>query len=647
MKWVIVLIFCCVRIDVCAQEQQISRVLEDQAVVNEGIEQEDDALQLDNFKRKKLNVNYATAEDFALFPFWNPLLTEQFIRYKQLLGNLENVLELQAVPGFTEEIVRKLLPFITVSQQVSAKTSILKSLKDSDKMMLVRTSVPIGIADSTVFNPYFLLRCQLKSDRVLFGILTEKDNGESFFQGKNGISFFSKYLVFQHFGKIRKLIIGDYLVNVGQGLVIWQGRPVRKTSLPLLVKREAAQLQPFKSTDENRYMSGMAAEIKIRQLNLMGFLSSNLLDATIKEDTISRIQYISAFRNTGLHRTQSELGSKNSVIVRSVGIAIDYSFSNIKLGYVAVKHNLSVSMFHEPVPYNLFALNGNNWVSQGIHYSATIRNLHFFGETAKDGLKHWATINGILISPDSKLDVSLVYRNIDRSYRSFYSNSFTESTEPNNEEGFYVGMVLKISSKVEFSAYMDQYRFKWMKYSLNKGGWGQDYVAMLLWKPVKTTEMYFRVKKEQKTANGNSVLPMLPVDLIQTNSYRLHVEKQFSLQTSWRMRMEYLSSKIEDHFNYGLLAYTDVFWKIPKRPLQFNGRLMLFETIDYNSRIYAFENDLAFSNSIPSFYGRGVKIYMNMRYSFAKRCNFYLKYSWMKQQEKSTFGLRGEVVIYW
>jgi len=647
MKWFVLILFCWIGIDVCAQEQQFSRILEDQAIATEGSEQEEDDLQFYNLRRKKLNINCATAEELALFPFWNPLLTEQLVRYRMLLGNLENVLELQAVPGFTEEIVRKLLPFITVSQQESAKTSILKSLKESDKMMLVRTSVPIGIADSTVFNPYFLLRYQLKSDHVLMGILTEKDSGEKFYQGKKGISFFSKYVALQNLGKIRKLITGDYMVNIGQGLVIWQGRPIRKTSLPLLVKRESAQLQPYKSTDENRFMRGIAAEFKIRRFNLLGFLSSNTFDATIREDTLMKSQYISSFSNTGLHVTENELIGKNSVLVRSGGVATDYSFSNLKFGYTFVKHNLNVSMIHESLPYNLYALSGKHWVSEGIHYSATIRNLHFFGETAKDGLKHWATINGILISPDPKLDVSLVYRNIDKSYRSFYSNSFTEATEPNNEEGLYMGTVLKLNPRLDFNSYIDIYRFPWLKYGLNKGGWGYDCMTMLLWKPVKTTEIYFRVKKEQKTANGTSVLPMLPVDLIHTTSFRLHLEKQFSLQTSWRMRMEYVSCKMVDQFNFGMLAYTDVFWKIPKSSFQINGRMMVFETTDYKSRIYAFENDLAFSNSIPSFYGRGVKIYMNMRYGIAKRCNFYLKYSWMKQQEKSTFGLRGEVVIYW
>jgi hypothetical protein len=111
--------------------------------------------------------------------------------------------------------------------------------------------------------------------------------------------------------------------------------------------------------------------------------------------------------------------------------------------------------------------------------------------------------------------------------------------------------------------------------------------------------------------------------------------------------MEYVSCRIDDQFNYGVLTYSDVFWKIPKRTVQINGRIMLFETTDYNSRIYAFENDLAFSSSIPSFYGKGIKTYINFRYGITKRCNLYLKYSWMNQKEKSIMGFRGELILHW
>lgn len=644
MRYCFVILFCWIMANVQAQEEQFSRVLEDQILASEGNEQEEDVQMLEGYQRRKLNINLATPQDLAVFPFWNPLLTEQLVRYRKLLGNIEHVLELQAVPGFTPDIIRKLLPYITVIQQESLHESVLKGLQKANQMVLFRTSLMTTNVDTSAFNPYMLLRYQLQSSHVSFGLLTEKDNGESFFQSRKGISFLSNYLSFQQMGRIKKLIFGDYIVSIGQGLILWQGRPVRKTSLPMLIKREAMLLQPYRSTDENRYMRGIALESKFGRVGIMGFISKNGMDATIKEDSIQHIQYITAFSNTGLHRSESELNGKNAIIVQSGGVVFNYTSSRYQIGYGVVQHGMSIPIFREFLPYNLYALNGKRWISQGVHYSTTVRNVHFFGEIAVDGPLHWASLHGLLLSLDPKLDISLLYRKIDKGYRSFLSNAFTEGTEPNNEEGLYMGMIFKLDAKASLGMYVDYYRFPWLRYGINKTGWGQDNMMIFTWKPAKPTEIYFRLKKEQKVANISSELVMLPVGQVQTTSGRFHVEHQFSLQTSWRLRMEYNLYTIDGIKSTGMVTYSDFFWKWPRRSIQFNGRVMLFDTMDYNSRIYAFENDLAFSSSIPSFYGRGIKTYINCRIGIAKRCNIYLKYGLLNKSEEISSTIRMELI---
>lgn len=644
MRYCFVILFCFVIANLHAQDQQISRLLEDQIMASEGNEQEEDVQLLDGYQRRKLDINLATPEDLAVFPFWNPLLSEQLERYRKLLGNIEHVLELQAVPGFTPDIIRKLVPYITVIQQESLQESVLKSLQKSNQMVLVRTSLMTTNFDTSAFNPYMLLRYQLQSTHLSFGLLTEKDNGESFFQSQKGISFLSNYLSFQQLGRVKKLILGDYIVSIGQGLILWQGRPVRKTSLPMLIKREAMLLQPYRSTDENRYMHGIALEAKFGRLGIMGFISKNALDATVKEDSLQQMHFITAFSNTGLHRSETELKGKNAVIVHSGGIVLNYTSSRYNIGYGVVQHHLSIPIFREYLPYNLYALYGKHWMSQGVHYSTTRRNVHFFGEIAVDGPLHWASVHGLLLSLDPKLDISLLYRKIDKEYRSFLSNAFTEGTEPNNEEGIYMGMMFKLDAKVSLGMYVDYYRFPWLRYGINKAGWGQDNMMIFTWKPSKPTEIYFRLKNEQKVANISSGLVMLPVGLVQTTSGRFHVEHQFSLQTSWRMRMEYSLYTVDGIKSTGMVTYSDFFWKWPRRSVQFNGRVMLFDTMDYNSRIYAFENDLAFSSSIPSFYGRGIKTYINCRIGIAKRCNIYFKYGLMNKREEISSTIRMELV---
>jgi hypothetical protein len=43
-----------------------------------------------------------------------------------------------------------------------------------------------------------------------------------------------------------------------------------------------------------------------------------------------------------------------------------------------------------------------------------------------------------------------------------------------------------------------------------------------------------------------------------------------------------------------------------------NAGAAIFETNDYDTRIYAYEPDLLYNFSLPSFYGRGLHYYINM-----------------------------------
>ena len=60
MRYCFVILFCFVIANLHAQDQQISRLLEDQIMASEGNEQEEDVQLLDGYQRRKLDINLAT-----------------------------------------------------------------------------------------------------------------------------------------------------------------------------------------------------------------------------------------------------------------------------------------------------------------------------------------------------------------------------------------------------------------------------------------------------------------------------------------------------------------------------------------------------------------------------------------------------------
>ncbi|HSZ85676.1 MAG TPA: hypothetical protein VK787_06575 [Puia sp.] len=66
------------------------------------------------------------------------------------------------------------------------------------------------------------------------------------------------------------------------------------------------------------------------------------------------------------------------------------------------------------------------------------------------------------------------------------------------------------------------------------------------------------------------------------------------------------------------LTYVDFFYKPAQKLFSGNVRFQYFETGDYNSRVYVYENDVPYSFSIPFYYNKGVRYYLNLSCNLKK-----------------------------
>jgi hypothetical protein len=101
----------CPGVPVSTIEQQLENLTDiDQA------ETEDDSYhqQWERFRRNPLNLNTADENDLRELKILSGLQIANLISYRKLVGKLISVYELQAVPTWDIQIIKKLLPFITV-----------------------------------------------------------------------------------------------------------------------------------------------------------------------------------------------------------------------------------------------------------------------------------------------------------------------------------------------------------------------------------------------------------------------------------------------------------------------------------------------------------------------------------------------------
>jgi hypothetical protein len=87
-----------------------------------------------------------------------------------------------------------------------------------------------------------------------------------------------------------------------------------------------------------------------------------------------------------------------------------------------------------------------------------------------------------------------------------------------------------------------------------------------------------------------------------------------------------VSFQYGDQINYGVMFFQDLKFKLRKLPLTVYGRYAIFDTENYDTRIYAYENDLLGVFSIPSYYYKGIRTYLMLKYDLGRRFDFWLRW---------------------
>ncbi|MDB5253262.1 MAG: hypothetical protein JWP27_2431, partial [Flaviaesturariibacter sp.] len=100
-----------------AAEQQLERLAERPG---NGAAAEDYLDDLRRLHRRPLAINSASAEDWQVFRVLTALQIQSLMRYREALGDLVSVYELQAVPGWDVATVRQLLPYLVLTDGASA-----------------------------------------------------------------------------------------------------------------------------------------------------------------------------------------------------------------------------------------------------------------------------------------------------------------------------------------------------------------------------------------------------------------------------------------------------------------------------------------------------------------------------------------------
>ena len=671
-KIVISILFLCIGISAFSQEK--SEVVQQRIeFIAEQLETEEIDLtnvvqQLNYYYDHPLNLNGATAEELDELNLLSDVQISDLLLHIKLFGKLITIYELQSLEYWDLQTIQLVQPFVKVDDKLeSLHISLKEAVKQGNYELYMRYQTTPEektgyqqVSDSVLQasnnfyygNPdryYSRFRYSYRTN-LSIGVTGEKDAGEQFFRGaqKDGFDFYSAHAFFKGGKYLKALAVGDYQVQIGQALNLWSGYAFGKTADVTNIKKTANPIRPYTSVDETRFMRGAAVDLGFGPLSLLAFASMKKVDASVLSDSLyDDIEFVSSINLSGLHRTNSEIQKRDALTEKIAGANLRYRNRNLQLGIAGVYQGYDKDFNKSIQPYNQFDFRGKEMVSLSGDYSYVIRNFNFFGEASRSSYSgNWANVHGVLFSLDSRASFSLLYRNYQKGYQTFYNNGFSEGSNTQNENGIYAGFKLKLSSAWTLNTYADLFAFPWMKYQVDAPTAGHELLIQPSYKPNKQLEIYARFRQQLRQKNSrDSDGTVTPIEDVLQRNYRLNLSYAVSEFFTVKSRIEYVtinrpSNAPED----GLIITQDVLFKPKNLPFDLSLRYALFDTDSYDTRIYTYENNALYVFAVPAYYYQGSRGYMLIRYSFLKRFDLWVRYGTFIYNNRKTLGSGAEEI---
>lgn len=631
---------------------------------------------LEDYFNNPLDINKVSAEELKQLRFLSDVQINDIIDYRRTSGDFIALYELQAVPSLNENDIRILLPFVRIKGGVDDYNVPLREMLSKGKNEIYlrwerfletkKGYTPLEEGEEAsryLGDPNKILiryRHQYETT-VSYGFLLEKDQGEQFFKGENkrnvGFDFGTVHFFLKDYNKyIKGLALGDFAVNMGQGLIMFDGFGGGKGAYVMDLKKLGRSLRPYTSAGEVLYKRGGGINLEFGEnFEVMAFASyrkrdANIVDVNEIEDfdgniediIVSLDEGVSSLQGSGFHRTEGELLDKNSIQHLSTGGTIKYKGKNWHIAANGLIDKLNTNLQRTIRPYNQFAFNGDMLKSASLDYSVVVSNFNFFGETAMSDNGGIATLNGLIMGLDRRVSLSLLHRHYQKNYQVLFSNAFSETSRNNinNETGLYMGLEIKPNKSWILSGYFDSWKHSWLRSTSDAPSKGKEYLARITYKQKRRMQVYVQFMQEFKERNApdNETATDYLVDTRKTR-LRLHIENDItkSLRLRSRAEMSLFDNGVAPTTS-GYMLLQDVIFKSMGFPLAITARYAIFDIQDSNNRIYAFENDILNSFSIPGYSNRGTRFYIKLRYTGIRNMSLEFRFAQTYYSNQDSFG---------
>ncbi|MDO4771321.1 helix-hairpin-helix domain-containing protein [Porphyromonas sp.] len=331
---------------------------------------------LQSLREQPLDLNRATGDQLVLLPFFDDFFVRNLLLYRSQNGGFRSIYDLKNVNGAPVVYLPLIEPYITVSVVNPDKVIPRRQRFYLGTETDLSRDVPFGDRWGTAL--YF----QSHADTGWSAdILADHDRAEPLRPLHKGIADHFSFSLTRQWGDSHtpsrpQLILGDFRINTGQGLVMGMSRSYfssmeSRQGVALLGR---SVVRPHRSFREDGYLRGVAGSIPLSgMVGLSGFAGFEPLDAHVEGARIRTLY------RTGIHRTSREQMYRHSARREVAGAYLSLDGETAGIGLLGVAHRYKGNageLIYNPLPSG-----GVSALNSSLDWRFDLGDVMFWGES--------------------------------------------------------------------------------------------------------------------------------------------------------------------------------------------------------------------------------------------------------------------------
>ena len=485
-----------------------------------------------------VDLNRATKAELLQLPAMTLEVADLILAFRSQNAPLVDQQQLNQITAIPEPLLLFLLPLFSISEPAPAGAS-RPNQPPFVWDILLRTKTESERSTRPTSLPFYGRAHFSRGKQITFALVADHDAGEPFVWSpklqKAGFDHLAGYLEVTRKGVIQRLVLGNFRVSLGSGLLLDSRLFSTDPSRAFSNTFTTARLSPYRSSTEHSYFRGGGIWLgNANHWDALLFASSRPLDATLHPPVSpGQDSTVRSIRTSGLHRTGSERAAENTLIERMAGISLSYSIAHVLFRWNGICSTFS-RMFYPAITHeNRHKFRGQDYCGHSSTLRASGMRYALLSELAwyRDRTALYTNLNVQLWRRGS---ANIAFRRYEAGFVSLYGRGSGQQSRPQNEQGITLGIGFDIKKGWKLRGYTDQYHFKWITSNTIMPASG--YETGILWEGRLENGLLFNLLLKHTSSEYSTASP------VSAQQFVVHPARRSRFQWNTTLRFDALEN---------------------------------------------------------------------------------------------------------